>query len=389
MRRAQFLQLLLGGVALSAGSRRSAVAAIDESDPGAGLAAIRKRYGIPGMAALALRGDQIAGQFVAGVRKLNGADRVTPADRFHLGSETKAMTATLVALLVAEGKLQWTTTLGEIFSASGRNMAPGWKNVTLHQILGHRAGFPRHSGAAERQRNARTAPVAALRREFAATVLAVAPQSPPGTKFEYSNTGYIVVGAALEQIMGTTWEELIQQRLFAPLGIKTGGFGAPGTPGQTNQPWGHRANGAAIDPGSPEADNPRIYGPTGTVHMAMGDWAKFIALHLRGDPANPQRQATLLSADAFAHLHAPVDGERFGYACGWGVMQRPWAKGESAGAIGRVLNHGGSNTLWLCVAWVAPEIDFAALVCCNRVGDNAAKACDDAAGLLIRKFAKS
>src|SRR5215470_14160319 len=65
-----------------------------------------------GMAAAVLRGERIIAQGVAGVRKRGSAERVTLDDRFHLGSCTKAMTATLVAMLVEEGKLNWTTTLG-------------------------------------------------------------------------------------------------------------------------------------------------------------------------------------------------------------------------------------------------------------------------------------
>ena len=66
-----------------------------------------------GMAAFVLRGERIIAQGVAGVRKRGTAERITLDDRFHLGSCTKAMTATLVAMLVEEGRLNWTATLGE------------------------------------------------------------------------------------------------------------------------------------------------------------------------------------------------------------------------------------------------------------------------------------
>src|SRR5258708_35704842 len=67
-----------------------------------------------GMAAAVLRGERIIAQGAAGVRKRGTAERITIADRFHLGSCTKAMTATLVALLVQEGKLNVTTTLSDL-----------------------------------------------------------------------------------------------------------------------------------------------------------------------------------------------------------------------------------------------------------------------------------
>src|SRR5215470_541074 len=94
-----------------------------------------------GMVAAVLRGERIIAQGVAGVRRRGTAERVTLDDRFHLGSCTKAMTATLVAMLVEEGKLNWTTTLGELFADTVKPMHPAWEKVTLRQVLAHRAGL--------------------------------------------------------------------------------------------------------------------------------------------------------------------------------------------------------------------------------------------------------
>src|SRR2546423_3973948 len=95
-----------------------------------------------GMAAAVLRGERIIAQGVAGVRKRGTAERITLYDQFHLGSCTKAMTATLVAMIVEEGKLNWTTTLGELFADTVQPMHPAWEKVTLRQVLAHRAGLP-------------------------------------------------------------------------------------------------------------------------------------------------------------------------------------------------------------------------------------------------------
>src|SRR5512137_316738 len=94
-----------------------------------------------GMAATVLRGERIIAQGVAGVRKRGTAERITLDDRFHLGSSGKAMTATLVAMLVEEGKLNWTTTLGELFADTVKPMHPAWEKVTLRQVLAHRSGL--------------------------------------------------------------------------------------------------------------------------------------------------------------------------------------------------------------------------------------------------------
>src|SRR5688500_5478671 len=94
-----------------------------------------------GMVAAVLRGERIIAQGAAGVRKRGTAEHITIADRFHLGSCTKAMTATLVAMLVEEGKLNWTTTLDELFADILKPMHPAWEKVTVRQVLAHRAGL--------------------------------------------------------------------------------------------------------------------------------------------------------------------------------------------------------------------------------------------------------
>src|SRR5258705_13398754 len=95
-----------------------------------------------GMVAAVLRGERIIAQGAAGVRKRGTAERITLDNQFHLGSCTKAMTATLVSMLVEEGKLNWTTTLGELFADTVKPMHPAWEKVTLRQVLAHRAGLP-------------------------------------------------------------------------------------------------------------------------------------------------------------------------------------------------------------------------------------------------------
>ena len=119
--------------------------------------------------------------------------------------------------------------------------------------------------------------------------------------------------------------------------------------------------------------------------MTITDWAKFVALHLRGDSANPHRQATLLKPETFAQLHP--SGAAGEYAAGWILESKEWAKGAQPGATGRVLMHGGTNFRWFCMVWMAPEIDFAVLTACNRGIDLAAwKVCHRAARALIRAF---
>src|SRR3954470_20031781 len=95
----------------------------------------------PGMVALVLEGERVVAEGAAGVRKAGSPEAVILGDRFHLGSETKAMTATLAATLIEEGRLKWTTTLGEVFEEAVLGFNPAWRQSTLERLLTHRAGM--------------------------------------------------------------------------------------------------------------------------------------------------------------------------------------------------------------------------------------------------------
>jgi CubicO group peptidase (beta-lactamase class C family) len=366
---------------------RAAAATPPATDVSALLEPIRAKYNLPCLAAMTLKGNQIVAQGIVGVRKAGSPELATLADQFHLGSDTKAMTATLIATLVDEGKLKWSTTVGEIFGEVYPKMDPAWKPVTIGQLLTHRAGAPANldaGGLWSRLWEEKGSPLA-QRRQLVEGVVTVPPVNQPGTTYLYSNAGFAIAGAMAEKVTGEPWEDLIQKRVFAPLGITSAGFGAPGTAGKVDEPWGHTTDGKPMDPGNKSSDNPPAIGPAGTVHMTLADWSKFISLHLLGDAANPARQVKLLKPQDFDQLHRPAAGPGQSYACGWIVTTRPWAKGSQPGNTGRTLTHEGSNTMWVCVVWIAPERNFAFLAATNQGGDDTAgAACDQAIAALIQ-----
>lgn len=350
-------------------------------DVSALLRPIREEHDLPGLVALTLGPGGIEAQGADGVRRRGGAERIAIGDRMHLGSCTKAMTATLCALLVADGKLRWDASPATAFEGV-KDVDPGWGDATLEDLLRNRGGAPAnldadglwarlfaHRGTGVEQRRA-----------LVEGVLRRAPAAKPGTAFVYSNAGFAVAGAMAETAAATPWEDLLRSRVFVPLGMTSAGFGPPGTRDAVDAPRGHGADGRAVEPG-PGADNPAAIGPAGTVHASLEDWSRFVALHLRRGKDAPAAFGRI----DWSRLHEPPAGAD--YAMGWKVTERPWAAGESASggrsATGRVLTHAGSNTMWYCVAWLAPERGFAVLAATNQGGDAAAKACDAAAGALI------
>src|SRR5262249_22338988 len=110
-------------------------------------------------------------------------------------------------------------------------------------------------------------------------LLAQKPVGSPGEKFEYSNIGYVIAAIAAEKCVDKSWEDLMADEVFVPLGMKSAGHGVPGSAkGPPDQPRPHAENGSV----RPTLDNPALMGPAGNVHCSMADWAKFIADVLRG-----------------------------------------------------------------------------------------------------------
>jgi CubicO group peptidase (beta-lactamase class C family) len=379
--------LALAGVMISAAPPATQPQATPSPEIAVALEAIIKAHNIPGMVAAIVEGDGSLEIGCAGVRQQGEPQAITIFDRMHLGSCTKSMTATMIATLVQDGTLSFETTIGEVFSdvpAIKGTMDPAWKDVSLTLLLCNRSGAPgnldmnnlwrdlwRHEGSG-----------ASARIKLVEAVLSAPPEAPPNTRYIYSNAGFSIAGAMAENVTGESWEDLMTERIFEPLKMNSAGFGAPGSAKAIDQPRGHKADGTPIVPGK-GADNPVAIGPAGIVHCNLIDWCRYIALHIRGGQGH---DTVILKAEMFRILHTPAKktpGEQSpDYAMGWSVTRRAW------GGEGVVLTHNGTNIMWYAVTWIAPEKDFAVLVACNKGGDEAAKACDQAAAAMIKRHAE-
>lgn len=321
------------------------------------LAATREKDHLPAVAALVQIDGKLAGEAALGVRALGHSEPVTTNDRWHIGSDTKAFTATLVARLVEKGVMRFDDTLAASFPAFAKAMDPAYCNVTVTQLLSHTAGLPPLTDdkdlppfmAVIKSANGVKAQRAAIARKY----LTMPPASKAGD-FAYSNLGFIIAGAIAEACTGKTWEDLIRDQIFAPLGIKNAGFGPPGTPGKLDQPWGHKEEAGklvALDPANAEADNPPALGPAGTINIALKDWLLFAQDQLDGEHGHGK----LLKPETYRKLHTPVTGN---YALGWGAKLGP-------DGVPLLLTHTGSNGFWVADIRIMPKHDMIFLVVTN------------------------
>jgi len=334
------------------------------------LAWLQDRDHDPAIAALIQKDGQVAAEAATGHRALGHDELVTLDDRWHIGSDTKAFTATLIGTLVDQRLMSFDDTLEVSLPALATTMHPAYRHITVRQVLSHTAGlpplkspeteFPTAVAVAKTARG-----VAAQRAALARYYLSRPPASAAG-KFEYSNLGYIIAGAIVEAHTGKTWESSLRERVFEPLGIKDAGFGPPGHSGKYNQPRGHAeiANTLQpLEPGDPNSDNPAWIGPAGTINISLRAWALFAQDQLNGALGHGK----LLQQATYRELQTPIAD---GPALGWGVRLGP----DSAPQI---LAHEGSNGYWFAGIAVYPEQDTFILMVTNFGNDVARRSIED------------
>src|SRR5204862_247754 len=195
---------------------------------------IRAEHGLPALAAITTSADGTIELSAVGTRRSDRPDRVTTTDLFHIGSNTKAMTSTMIATLVESGALKWDTRASDVF----HDVHPQFRELTLTQLLDHSAGIPAFDDLADFKRAMKwPGTPKERRRRFAIYTLQHAPLYPPGSKHLYSNAGYAIAAAMAEEVTGKSWEELIVDRVMKPLSISIA-IGWPARHG-ASQPWGH------------------------------------------------------------------------------------------------------------------------------------------------------
>jgi CubicO group peptidase (beta-lactamase class C family) len=322
------------------------------------LESIRVKERLPALAAAIIIDGKIYATAAVGTRKASTKNWVTVDDKFLIASCSKAFTATLSAVLIEKGYLNWDTTLKEAYP--DLTMRREYENITLIQLLSHRAGLPEwiyhvSSKNVTAQFNDnwwadRDTPVI-MRSEYLKETVKQNLADTPGESVFYSNSGYLMAGAMLEKITGKAYEQLVTEEIFKPLALHTAGIGPPVKLDPQNQPIGHFGYFRSVHPD----DFPEYMAPTGVIHISIKDWAKFILLHLEIDTKSKlhfdsKTLSTLHSPPDSATWRTGAEGKGYGvpslnYALGWYTLDIDnkegllWHPGGNLGFIAQVLVH--------------------------------------------------
>jgi CubicO group peptidase (beta-lactamase class C family) len=359
---------------------------------------------------------------VSGVRRIDSItpEPVTVDDKWHIGSNTKSMTAILILMLIQAGKLNLTTTVGDVFSylpfssistasltsctcadfsnvvgyfakssySCGLAIHTSWKYITVAHLLTHTSGLEvlntvylpeDYAFEVGLERNGTNESCSDYplpsRRYHLSKILSTTIPNPPlsinvPANYSYVNHNYILLGLILEEIWHLPWESIIQQELFDHLGMITTGFGSPikQVPFNSfaNQPFGHYKDAAGVLRSTDE-DLAKSWAPAGTVHSSLKDWAKFIACHLQEGHQLMSRDlvsmnSNFLNATTPPYLFSPFMWETIHTQYVFSSSSTSNSQHSLSGMVsitdnlGLLLTHSGTNTLWFTDVVAYPRL---------------------------------
>jgi D-alanyl-D-alanine carboxypeptidase len=321
------------------------------------LNALRERTRLPAVAAVIVSGNQSLVQGVAGRKRVDRPDAVPLNAHWQLGSITKTFTATLTAVLVEKGKLDWDTKVVDVYPQLSSVMAPNVGQITIRLLVEHRSGmgadaFP-WEGAPEINQRGLTL---SQRRQRSVPLALRAPLDfPPGTRSQYSNRAYNLLGAVLERVAGRPWEDLIVNELARPLGLGSVVFGEPAFVDPNGEPWPHLLENHRWKPVAPVP--PTMYGyhvcnPAGGISLTLPGVARWMQAHLNGELTS-----SVLSTDMFKTIHTTRED---------GGVPALFVNSKSL-ALGRSLTHNGSNSRNYANMMILPERGVGVFFATNAV----------------------
>ena len=306
--------------------------------------------GFPGAAAAIITHDRIETS-AFGKKRIDRPDKVSREDRFGLGSNTKAFTATVLGALVERGKLRWDSTLGELFADF--DIRPEYKPITVRQLLAHRAGLRPWTSpeAFEEMQQFYTGDLTTTRIAYTKAALAEAPNTPPGTASRYSNADFVIAALVAERASGMSWQQLVSTYVAAPLALHPR-FAGAGV--QLDQPWAHSRKTGELVPIDPRNAKPPVMQGAGGIALSIKEYSRFVQANLRGLEGH---DTPILKASTIRELHREVDGP---YGLGWHTQY-------FAGARSSV--HAGGNGDFYVIVVIQPERDLAVILMTNDGGD--------------------
>lgn len=289
----------------------------------------QSEYSVPAIAIAVVRSDTFF-LGTSGTKEIGRDSPINEDDFFHIGSNTKAFTAFLSALLVERGILNWSDKLMEVVPELDRSSFVAYENVTLEQLLTHRAGIAPFESSSSKEFRALPKDLEKFedpRLAFAQIALSFKPDLKQGNH-SYSNGGYILAALMLERATSSSFENLMDDlgqelNLKFHCGFPDGGVGI-NVLGHRRTWLGHRYR--PLVPNNRHAVSP-YFAPAGDVAISLKGMALWVQYHLQGLSG----QTSILKPGTYEKIHYGTPDYSLG-----------WYNGKIGKGPERFSYHGGS-----------------------------------------------
>ena len=310
---------------------------------------------VPGMAMAIVHDGQVLSARGYGVTDVNRPEPIDAHTVFRLASLSKAFAGTMTGLLVNDGVLRWDSKVTDFLPDFRLSSPEATRRLTVADLVSQRSGLGHNAYDPDLEANA---DYRSLVRKMAYTPLACM----PGDCYGYQNVAFSLVGDIAFNASGSFYEQLVERRIFKPLGMNDASLGLAGIEGSPRWARPHVRGGRGWVPLTPKPAYYRV-APAAGVNASISDMAQWLVAHTGHRP-------DVLPAPLLATLHAPListPGERragwrreriseAGYAIGWRVF-------EYAGH--RVVFHAGAVQGYRGMIAMIPDEDFGTVILWN------------------------
>jgi CubicO group peptidase (beta-lactamase class C family) len=281
---------LLGLVCTFAGTARAEP--LDAEAVDALVREAMKTWQVPGMAVAVVRDGEVVYLKGFGVRETGGREPVTADTLFAIGSTTKAFTTTAMAVLVDDGKMAWDDPVRKHVEFFRLRDPLADENVTLRDLVSHRTGLGRHDLLWYRSPWGREE----LIRRLAHLKL----EHPFRSAYEYQNLTYLTAGYAVGLAAKSTWEGVVRDRIFTPLGMTGANFSTAAAEKAPDHASPHHPKKGKLEV-LPWRNIDNI-APAGAINASIRDMSKWVRFHLGDGTWEGKR---LVSAANLGETHTP------------------------------------------------------------------------------------
>jgi CubicO group peptidase (beta-lactamase class C family) len=319
-----------------------------------------KDWEVPGLAIAIVYNDTIVHAKGYGVKELGKGGAVTERTLFAIGSASKAFTAGVLATMVDEGKLRWDDPAAKFLPGFEINDPYASRELTIRDLLSHRSGLARGDQlwyATDYTRD-----------EILRRVRYLRPTWSFRSNFGYQNIMYLAAGELSAKVGNKNWDDLVQERLFTPLGMTQSNTSVTKLAGQPDVSTPHARLNDKIAPIKwRNIDN---IAPAGSINSNVLDMAQWVRVLLNGGTINgktvfkPATVRELHAANTIIRSDARTDSllpetHLRAYGLGWFLEDYRGRK---------IVHHGGNIDGMSALVWMVPEEKLGVVVLTNMNG---------------------